>query len=267
MENAFVYRNGELTLAKQKEPLPIRWSRRFSGIPRSVTVRRDSCGRYFVSILVEETIDKLPFVRGQIGIDLGLLNQVTDQRGNQLARPNFSKKGQGRQKKLARAVARKCKGSKNRQRAKQKLARHHAKIRDRRIDFLHKLSWQLVNENQVIVAEDLAVQKLMQEKKLSRSIADAGWATLLGFLEYKCRWYGKTYLKVDRFFPSSKLCSSCGFKVDEMPLQIRQWSCPNCSKEHDRDTNAATNILREGLRMLAATVPGGNRDVKPVECV
>ena len=266
MRNAFTYENGEITLAKHKEPLSIRWSRHFQGTPTSLTITRDSCGHYFASILVEETVPKLPLVKSTIGIDLGLIHEIKDHAGHAIARPGFFEKGLVRLKRLQRRLSRKVKGSKNRQKARRQVARQHNRIRRRRIDFLHKTSWELVRENQTIVTEDLAVKKMIQSKRLSRHIADAAWGTLLRFLEYKCQWYGRTLVRVARSFPSSKLCSSCGFKLDQLPLSQRSWSCPCCQNQHDRDTNAARNILQEGLRLLQE-VPWGTRDLKPVECV
>ena len=269
MRNAFVYRNGHLSLAKHRQPLSIRWSRRFEGTPSSLVVSRDSTGRYFVSVLVEEAVAPLPFVKTSVGIDLGLSHEVVDSSGHAISRPGFLDNGLQRLKKLQRQLSHKRKGSKNRQKKKQQVARQHARIRDRRLDFLHKISRQLVNENQVIAAEDLDVRGMVKDRRLSRHIADAGWSTLLRFLEYKCRWYGREFVSVGRFFPSSKLCSGCGFKAEEMPLHQRQWVCPDCHSQHDRDHNAARNILKEGLRVLAreSIVPWGTREFKPVECV
>ena len=214
MGNAFTYRNCQITLAKQTVPLDIRWSRRFKETPTSLTVTIDSAGRYFVSIHMEETIQPLPRAKKSVGIDLGLTNVGTDSRGHAIAGPSFLARGMGRLKRLQRRFSRKKRGSKNSQKAKRQVARQHSRIRDRRIDFLHKVSRQLVNENQVIAAESLAVKKMLQAKQLSRSIADAAWSTLLRFLTYKCQWYGRTLVSVDQYFPSSKRCSHCSFEMD-----------------------------------------------------
>lgn len=269
MKNAFTYHDGEITLAKQKQPLNIRWSRRFTGEPTSLTVTLDSAGRYFVSILVEEVVHPLPPQPKAIGLDLGLTHQIVDSTGRKLTRPGFLTIGLRRLRRLQRTLSRKKRGSNNRQKHKQQVARQHAKIRDRRLDFLHKVSRQLVDENQVIAVEDLSVKEMIQNKRLSRHIADAAWSTLLRLLAYKCQWYGRDLVAIDRYFPSSKQCSSCGYRVEEMPLHQRQWTCSHCNSAHDRDGNAAQNILREGLRSLAekSGVPWGTRDFKPVECV
>jgi putative transposase len=269
MRNAFAFRNGEITLAKQKQPLDIRWSRRFSGEPTSLTVSRDPSGRYFISILVEERVDPLPPCPKAVGLDLGLTHQIVDSAGHRLARPGFLEIGLRRLRRLQRRLSRKQRGSNNRGKQKRQVARQHAKIRDRRMDFLHKVSRQLVDENQVIAVEDLSVKEMIQNKRLSRHIADAAWSTLLRLLAYKCQWYGRDLVAIDRYFPSSKQCSSCGFCTEEMPLQQRRWTCPDCNSIHDRDGNAAQNILRKGLRRLAekSGVPWGTRDFKPVECV
>ena len=267
MKNAFSYRSGEITLAKQKEPLMIRWSRQFQGEPSSLTVTCDASGRYFISIHVEESLQPLPLKKAEVGLDLGLTHEVKDHRGQAILRPSFFQKGLERLQRLQRRLSRKKRGSKNSQKMRKQVARQHHRIRDRRLDFLHKLSWQLVNENQVIAVEKLAVKEMIQQKGLSRHIADAAWSTLLNFLNYKCQWYGKTLVQVDQYFPSSKLCSDCGFQMKEMPLSKRSWACPSCETQHDRDTNAARNILKEGMRLLGKGVPWGTRDFKPVECV
>lgn len=266
MKNAFVYQDQKLTVAKLGA-LDVRWSRTFTGEPSSLTISKDSAGRYHISLLVDETIQPLPCVKGEIGLDLGITHILIDHQGNRIASPHFLERSLKRLRKQQKSLSRKIKTSNNWRKAKQKLGSLHAKIRDRRLDFHHKLSTRLVHENQVIVAEGLGVKQMLATKKLSRKIGDAGWGILLRLLEYKSQWYGKVFVQIDTYFPSSKQCHTCGHKNENLTLQQRQWRCPSCEQEHDRDINAAKNILREGLRILNHGVPRGTRDFKPVELV
>lgn len=267
MKNAFRFSDGKLYLAKQEEFLDIRWSRKFQGEISSITITKDTSGRYFVSILVREEVVPHPSSKDCIGIDLGIQSLIVDDRGNKISNSSFFKKGLKRLRSLQRSLAKKVKGSKNRKKARQKVAICHAKIKDRRVDFLHKITTQLVNENQVIAVEDLSVKTMLKNKALARAISDSGFATFLRFLEYKCSWYGRQFVQVGKYFPSSKKCSSCGHCIEELGLEVRKWKCDRCLSEHDRDINAATNILSEGIRLLTAKfqVPRGARDFKPVE--
>ncbi len=251
MRNAFTYKDGQITLAKCKTPLNIIWSRRFSGEPSSLTITKDTAGRYFISFIVAEEIAKLPFSKGELGIDLGLTVFATDNTGRQISSPRFLEKKQKILKGRQKALSKKVKGSKNRSKAIVKVAKIHAKVRDKRHDFLHKLSTKLVHENQVIAVESLAVKEMQKNRLLSRRIADSGWRTFLRFLSYKCSWYGKNLVEVGRYFPSSKQCSGCHYVVKELPLSVRKWQCPSCHIWHDRETNAGINLIVEGLRLLA----------------
>lgn len=248
--SAFKLRGGILTLAKMPEPLNIRWSRPLpEGVaPLSVTVSLDTAGRWHISILCDDpTIKPLPASNQAVGMDIGITSLVTISTGEKIANPRWDQSELSRKRILSRRLAKKVKGSKNSLKARLKLARLHARIGDRRKDHLHKLSTRLIRENQAIVVEDLNVRGMVQNRKLARVISDAGWSTLVGFLEYKAKWYGRELIKVDRFFPSSKTCSACGWVVDKLPLNVRRWSCPSCKEEHDRDENAARNILAAGL--------------------
>lgn len=267
MKNSFSFKDRKLVLAKQKEALNIRWSRTFSGEVTSLTITKDGADRYFVSLLVLEEVESFPFTIGQVGIDLGVSDIIVDDKGSKLVNPAFLKKGLKRLRRSQRSLSRKIRGSRNREKAKRKVAKCHAKIKDKRTDFLHKVSSKLVNENQVIVAEDLSVKKMQKNKNLARSIADSSFATLLRFLEYKCNWFGREFVTVAKFFPGSKRCSSCYSILESLALGVRSWQCPKCHVVHDRDTNAAKNHLKEGLRILGEKlgVPRGSRDFKPVE--
>jgi putative transposase len=251
--SAFKWDGKALKLAKMEKALPVRFSRT---IPRAakvttVTVSRDTAGRYFVSMLCDDAVRALPESESSVGIDLGLTHFATLSTGEKIAAPNAFRQHEARLAKLQRRLARKAKGSRNRAKARRKVAQAHARIADARRDFLHKLSTRLIHENQVIAVETLAVSNLQKNRRLSKSIADAGWAEFLRQLEYKAQWYGRTLVGIDRWYPSSKRCSDCGHTVPKMPLSVRTWSCHGCGSTHDRDINAARNVLAAGLAVSA----------------
>ena len=248
--SGFRFVDGQLTLAKMSTPLDIRWSRPLpSGAdPSSATVSLDASGRWHVSLLCEDkSIRKLPASANAVGIDVGITSLVTLSTGEKIVNPRYDSKELARKRVLSRRLAHKTKGSNNRHKARLKLARLHARVADRRRDHLQKLSTRIVRENQAIVVEDLNVRGMVKNRCLSRAISDAGWSELVRQLAYKSEWYGRTLVKVDRFFPSSKTCGACGHVVEKLPLDIRTWTCPACKAEHDRDVNAARNILTAGL--------------------
>jgi putative transposase len=246
---------GSLTLAKLAEPLTIRWSRPLppGAVPSTVTITKDPAGRWHISMLVEETIRPLPPVDAVVGLDAGLTALVTMSTGEKILNPKHADRHRARLARAQRNLARKRKGSANRAKARVKVARAHARIADARRDHLHKLSTRLVRENQTVVVEDLNVRGMVRNRSLARSISDAAWAELVRQLAYKADWYGRTLVKIDRWYPSSKRCSACGHVVQTLPLQVRAWACPACDTTHDRDLNAAINILAAGL---AVTVCG-----------
>ena len=248
---AFSFRNGELKLAKCDKPLDIRWSQQLPADPSTVTVFKDQAGRYFVSCLCEFEPTLLPVTDKKIGIDVGIKDLFVTSDGFKSGNPRHTAKYAAKLAKYQRRLAKKKLGSKNRLKAKVKVARIHAKIADCRSDSLHKLSHRLVNENQVICAENLAVKNMIKNPKLAKHIADASWGEFTRQLAYKADWAGRTYIEIDRFFPSSKRCSCCGFVKDKLLLDVRSWECPECGTPHDRDLNAAQNILAAGLAVLA----------------
>ncbi|GHO79444.1 transposase [Ktedonobacter sp. SOSP1-85] len=252
--NAFTWRNGSLTLAKMSEPLQIVWSRPLpqGGIPSSVTISKDGAGRYFLSILVEEEIAHLPSNEQAIGADLGLTSFVALSTGEVVGNPRFFHKDEKKLAKAQRRHARKKKGSKNRDKARLKVARLHARIADRRRDFLHKLSTHLIRENQTICVESLQVKNMVKHPTLSKAISDVGWSAFVSQLEYKADWYGRNLVKIDKWYPSSKRCFACGHLLTSLALDVRQWDCPGCGAHHDRDLNAAKNIVAVGLTVLNA---------------
>jgi putative transposase len=251
--SAFRWREGHLTLAKMTQPLNIVWSRPLpeGAIPSTVTVSRDGAGRWHVSILVADTIARLDPVGAQVGVDAGLTCLITLSSGEKVTYPRHERADRRRLAKAHKGLARKIKGSANRAKARAKVARIHARIADRRRDFLHKLSTRLVRESQTVVIEDLNVRGMLGNHTLARAISDAAWNDLRGMLEYKCDWYGRDLVVVDGWFPSSKTCSRCGHVEGEMPLGVRDWLCPACGTIHDRDVNAARNILAAGLAVSA----------------
>ena len=250
--SGFKWDGGVLSVAKLG-PLSVRFSRT---IPRAakvttVTISMDAAGRYFVSMLCTDEVQAKPSVAAKVGIDLGLTHFVVLSTGEKIAGPKAFKTTEKKLAKAQRALAKKQKGSANRKKAKLKVARLHAKIADTRRDFLHKLSTRLVNETQVIAVETLAVSNMQKNRRLSKAIGDAGWSEFLRQLEYKSLWYGRELVGIDRWYPSSKRCSDCGHTVKSMPLQVREWTCPECGSIHDRDVNAARNVLAAGLAVSA----------------
>lgn len=250
--SAFKWDGKALKLAKMDAPLNIRWSRTLPKAAKltTATVSKDEAGRYFVSMLCDDTVQDMPEVAGKIGIDLGLTHFAILSTGEKIAAPNTFRKNEAKLAKLQRRMAKKQKGSANRFKAKRKVARLHAKTADTRRDFLHKLSTRLVNENQVIAIESLAVSNMQKNHCLAKSISDAGWSEFVRQLEYKSLWYGRTLVGIDRWYPSSKRCSDCGHTVPKMSLKVREWVCPECGSIHDRDINAACNVLTAGLAGL-----------------
>ena len=255
--NAFTWNGSTLTLAKQKEPLNIVWSRLLpdGATPSSVTVTKDASGRYFLSILVEETIQTLPMIDKAIGIDLGLKSFLITSEGETIDNPKYYVNAEKKLAKLERKYAKKKKGSKNCNKARLKVARLHAKIADMRKDFQHQLSTRLVRENQTICLESLAVKNMLKNHCLAKAIQDVGWSEFVRQLEYKAAWYGRIVVKIDRWTPSSKMCHCCGWIKDDLTLEDRVFVCHDCGTITDRDYNAACNILAAGL---VASACGGN---------
>src|SRR5438876_1981781 len=256
-ENAFTLCGTQLTLAKQREPLDIVWSRPLpEGCkPSSVTITKDKAGRYFVSILVEEEIAPLAPTQKAIGLDLGLKSFLITSDGKTISNPKYYARDEKKLAKAQRRHAKKKKGSKNREKARKKVAKLHARIADTRRDFQHQVSTKLIRENQVICVETLNVKGMLQNHGLAKAISDVGWGGFVRQLEYKATWYGRTLIKIDRWYPSSKTCSACGHVLESLTLDVREWACPVCGMCHDRDINAACNILTEGLSVAAC---GGN---------
>src|SRR3989440_12241112 len=252
--NAFTWDGKQLTLAKMETPLDIHWSRSLpKGCkPTTVTLSKDCANRYFVSILVEEDIKHLPVVNKQVGLDLGLKSMLITSDGHTYGNPKFFAKDEKKLAKAQRRHARAKKGGKNRRKAQLKVARIHARIAERRKDYQHKLSTKIIRENQVVCVESLSVKNMLQNHKLAKAISDVGWSEFVRQLEYKAKWYGRRLVKIDKFYPSSKRCCACGHIFESLTLDIRFWTCAECGAVHDRDINAAKNVLAAGLAVSAS---------------
>ena len=260
---SFRIKGKKVKLAKMREPLNIRWSRRLpKGVnPTSVTVSVDKAGRWHIIFLVEEEIRKLPEVGNNIGnkvgIDLGVKDFAVTSDGKKYDTPKISRKEQAKLRRGQKELARREKASRNREKSRRKLAKFYAKVADRRRDFNHKLSTKLIRENQTIIVENLNVKGMTKKggaykRGLNRAISQSALSEFVNMLEYKAKWYGRTLIKVDRWFPSTQICSNCNSRTGPKgDLSVRAWVCSNCGNEHDRDVNAARNILAAGLAVSA----------------
>ena len=251
--SAFKLDGGQLRIAKLDAALDVRFSREIpkAATVTTVTVSKDCAGRYFVSMLCTDEVSAKPTVSGEVGIDLGLTHFAILSTGEKITSPKAFRKHEKRLARAQRCLSKKQKGSANHRKAKLRVARIHARIADSRKDFLHKLSTKLINENQVIAVETLAVSNMQKNHNLAKSISDASWAEFVRQLEYKSLWYGRKLVGIDRWYPSSKRCSDCGHTVKSLPLSVREWTCPECGAVHDRDINAARNVLAAGLAVSA----------------
>lgn len=237
-------RNGRLYVAKVGD-VAVRWSRQLPAAPSSVTVIKDAAGRYFASFVVQTSQDEtLPLAEPEVGIDLGLTHFAVLSDGTKVAAPKFLRQAARKLKRLQQNLARKKKGSANRRKAVVKVARAHARVADTRRDWQHKLSTAIIRDNQAVYVEDLCVVGLGRTR-LAKAVHDAGWSQFVAMLEYKAARYGRTFTRVDRWFPSTRMCSVCGVVGDKLPLNVRAWTC-RCGTVHDRDVNAARNVLAAG---------------------
>jgi putative transposase len=251
-DNGFKVNQNSISLAKIGE-IKIVWSRELPSSPSSVTIIKDRSDRYFASFVVDLTPQQLPPSDKEVGIDLGIIDFATLSNGEKIKAPKPLKKRLKRLKRLQRHLSRKQKGSKRREVARKRVAKLQAKVKDTREDFLHQLSTRLINENQVIALEDLNVSGMVKNRRLARTISDLGWYSFRTMLIAKGEMYGRDVRIINRWEATSQICSCCGFKGGKKELSVREWTCLNCGQIHDRDLNAATNIL---------TVAGGQSDTQ-----
>jgi putative transposase len=244
--NGFALHGERLYVAKAGD-IRVEWSRDLPSVPSSVTVIREPDGRYYASFVVERAATPLPTCDREVGIDLGLTSLVVTSDGEAVTNPRFYRVAQRRLRRAQRVLSRRQQGSANRAKAGHRVAVLHRRVRDARLDHAHKTALRLVRDNQAVYAEDLAVSALMRTR-LAKSVADAGWSQLTRCVREKAAQYGRTFARVNRFEPTSQVCSACGVKDGPKPLGVRQWTCPACGTVHDRDVNAARNILALGRR-------------------
>lgn len=255
------WENNLITIPKFKTPFKFRGQHKGELIKvNSVTISRTPSGKYYASVQGEFDIQPKPQVEDCIGIDLGIKDLVITSNGDIFPNKRFLKSKLKKLKYIQRQHSRKSKGSSTRERWRKRLAIQYEKITNQRLDYLHQITSQLIDENQVICIENLNVKGMVKNHKLAQAISDVSWGTLVQMLKYKCEWNLRELVIIDRFYPSSKTCSSCSHLMASMPLDIREWTCPSCGTIHDRDINAAKNILIQGLNILSGC--GTQSDIK-----
>ena len=271
----FAITDSILLIPKLKSGIKIKFHRRVNEAVKSIAITRNQSGKHYVNMLVEKTFAPLPVTNNVSGIDVGIksfaaITSGTDADNSvsiKVDNPKYLLKSQNKLKKLNRQFAKKTKGSKNKVKFRKILATLHEKVGNQRKDFLHKLSSRTVNDSQVIVLEDLNIKGMVKNRHLSKSISDASWGMFAGILAYKADWHGREILRVNRFYPSSKTCSDCGYIKRDLKLSDRKWTCPVCGTVHDRDDNASFNLFLEGLKRVGRVSPEpAHCESTPAEC-
>ena len=236
-------------------PVKVKQHTEIEGTWLSIAVKRVPSGKYFAVVNCKDVpVEEFEKTGSVVGIDLGLKDFAITSNGEKVPNPKYLRKSERKLRRLQRQHSRRKKGSRNREKSRVKLARQHEKVRNQRNDFLHKLTTALVKSHDVICCESLNVKGMVRNRNLAKSVSDASWSEFVRQLSYKCEWHGKTLSQVDTFYPSSQLCHVCGYKNTQVKdLSVRNWTCPSCGAQHDRDVNAANNVLQQGLKILALT--------------
>ncbi|WP_411376629.1 IS200/IS605 family element RNA-guided endonuclease TnpB [Desulfurobacterium thermolithotrophum] len=246
----FQIEGNRLKIPKLKTSIKFKKHRKIEGRIKSISITKLPSGKFYLNILVDKKIELLPEIDKIVAIDVGLMYFCTLSTGKKIENPRHLLKTERKLKKLQRKLSRKEKGSNKYRKLQQKIAKMHEKIVNQRNDFLHKLSRKIIGDNQAVIVEDLNVKGMLKNSNLSKHIADASWRRFINYLEYKAKFYGRKLIKVNSFYPSSKLCSVCGYKNENLKLSDREWVCPNCGVKHDRDYNSTLNLLKEGIKKL-----------------
>ncbi len=244
----------KIKIPKLRTPIKFKKHREIEGKIKSVSITKLPSGKFYLNILVDREIEPLPKTDRVVAIDVGLTHFCTLSTGEKIENPRNLLKTEEKLKKLQRKLSRKVKGSNKYLELQRKVAKLHEKVINQRNDFLHKLSKKIIGDNQVVIVEDLNVKGLLKNSNLAKHIADASWRRFISYLEYKAKLYGRKLIKVSPFYPSSKLCSKCGYKNESLKLSDRKWKCKSCGTEHDRDYNATLNLLKEGLKILKGSL-------------
>jgi len=257
----FKIENNKIYFPKFKEGIKVKSHRRLEGKFVVATLSKNPKGSYYIAIITKKEIEAKKELTTQVGIDLGIKDFAILSNGKVYQNQKSLRKQESKLKFLQQRLSKKVKGSTNRSKARKRVSALHQKIRNSRIDYIHKISNEITNENQVICLENLAVANMMKNHKLAKSIADVSWHEFKRQLEYKCKWKGRDLIIIDRFFPSSKTCNSCGFVNSDLTLKDRTWKCPSCNTDLDRDLNASKNILMQGILKLNSTKEEQNKAV------
>ena len=250
----FRIEGNKLKIPKLKTPIKFKKHREIEGKIKSISITKLPSGRFYLNVFVDREIEPLPETGRVVAVDVGLTHFCTMSTGEKVGNPKYLIKTEKRLKKLQRRLSRKVKGSNKYRKLRKRIAKLHERVVNQRNDFLHKLSKRVIGDNQAVIVEDLNIKGLIQNGNLSKHIADASWGRFINYLEYKAKLYGRELVKVNPFYPSSKLCSVCGYKNENLKLSDRKWKCPYCGTQHDRDYNATVNLLKEGLKFIKGSL-------------